>query len=89
MASCSEPGVVLQAIAAAQGWRAVFRGLSGKIETAPVGGWVFVEHMDGNKHMHPMVQIGDVLDDPTSADNYLGLLSPDDDISVYAPAANV
>lgn len=84
MAICAEPGVMLQAIAASEGWQAVFRGLSGEIETAPVGGWVLVEHDDGTKHMHPMVQIGAVLDDPTSADNYLGLLGPNDDISVYA-----
>ena len=85
MAKCGDGAVkVLQVAGCADpGWRAVFEGVSGKrgksYTTESIAAWLLVDH-GGHVHLHPACPMGSQIEDATTADNFLGVAAPDEDV---------
>lgn len=74
------------------GWRAVFAeptGAPGSYTTEPVACWLLVRHDNGDRHVHPAVVMGTIIEDATFADNYLGVVAPGQEPKTLIKLASV
>lgn len=76
--SCGDPGQIVSVIPCNDAkWRAVFRddGRAGFVVEL-VACWFLVAHGHDERHVHPGVAMGAVIDDATHADTYLFVVDP-------------
>jgi hypothetical protein len=66
---------IVQIVAAAPGWQAVFIDEGAELVPEPVSCWGLVEGLDG-REIRPLIACGISVEDAASAGNFVGVLAP-------------